>query len=114
VIAMLETVRPAHLVVKVLLILQDGMLESVVEVEDVLLDLVRPKLPANVAAMPQENSQKIQRQTFAGDLAHCRERVIVVRVWHLRGFQLPGCSIRAKGYALSWYIEYSYEEHERP
>jgi hypothetical protein len=111
---MLETVRPAHLVVKVLLILQDGMLESLVEVEDVLLDLVRQKLPANVAAMLQENSQQIQRQTVAGDLAHYRGRVIVVRVWRLQGFQLPSCSSRAKGCALSRYIEDCCEEHERP
>jgi hypothetical protein len=111
---MQETVRQVHLVVKMLSMLQDGMLDSFAVVEGVLLDLVRHELPRNVLAMLQENSQQIQKQTAVRGLARCHGRVIAVRVLHLRGFQLPSCSSLAKGCALSRYSKDSCEEDERP
>jgi hypothetical protein len=105
----------AHCVVKMLSILQGSVLESsFAGVQDELLDLVRCDLLANVLAMPQENSQQIQKQIVEEGLAHCRERVIVVRVWRLRRFRLPSCSSLAKGCALSRYIECYCKVDKRP
>ena len=103
--AMQETALLAHHLARMGQISLEVLLEVFVGIDvepwGVSLELDRCDCEVSVLATPLDCCEPIRRQIAVRGLEHCRARVRVEKVGHLRQFQLPNCSSRVEGCALS-------------